>query len=281
MQTISHIVLLCTAMATTAQSNGGIGDRLVRTYTKYVDLPKTAQEATLKGWKPLGNGTCDPNYGIGYADGKEGLNKHNPTTLYFTPAGEASGYSVDAFGAAPPQKLIDMGFWVKVNHDQHRVGVAFRTNPCSLRNATGITLGDRVVVSPGNANHSLPLTHAEALSKNWFAGSCFEGMGTHHFYDVATAPTMSWQAENLLPVITMFNNVGAIQAIFFASWTVQEQLTNANQWEPVPLNNYLFCKNTCSHECTFAGTSWWSTYHVYFNELEQATCKDGCKISCC
>eukprot|EP01059_Diplonema_ambulator_P008383 TRINITY_DN17_c0_g2_i1.p1 TRINITY_DN17_c0_g2~~TRINITY_DN17_c0_g2_i1.p1 ORF type:complete len:300 (+),score=106.19 TRINITY_DN17_c0_g2_i1:61-900(+) len=263
-----------------AVSGAGIGDRLFRTYTRYVSFPTTVQEAMAGGWVPLNGGACDARYGVPYVNGTRGLGKHNPTLLYFSRTGEVSGITVDVHGAAPPQKLIDMRFFEKQG-DMYRIGVSFRADPCTTTSNGTYPIGDRAVVSPGGANISLPLTVAAAEAQKWSVGSCFYGMGTHYFYDLTSAPVMSWKAENVLPIVTMFNNNGDIQAFFFASWTVQEQIGDANDWEPVPLPNDLMCKNMCDPACTFAGTSFWSTYHVYLRDLNLATCPNNCTISCC
>eukprot|EP01079_Euglenida_sp_SAG-EU17-18_P009396 gene9396-8419_t len=95
-------------------------------------------------------------------------------------------------------------------------------------------------------------------------------MGHHWFYALATAPTMSWQAENLLPVVPMYDGDNALNAFFFASSVRQQSLLppGANQWEPVPLPNNLMCGNFCDGDCTFAGTSIWSTMHIYLHDHE-------------
>eukprot|EP01059_Diplonema_ambulator_P008382 TRINITY_DN17_c0_g1_i1.p1 TRINITY_DN17_c0_g1~~TRINITY_DN17_c0_g1_i1.p1 ORF type:complete len:294 (+),score=78.89 TRINITY_DN17_c0_g1_i1:48-884(+) len=272
---------LCMALlCATAVSGTDLGDRMMRTYTKYVDFPTTALAAKNAGWVVMNGGSCDPRYGVGFSNGTV-VDHHHPTILYFTLAGQVSGITVNVYGAPPPEKLVNMKYFEKISDKVYRLGVVFRENPCMTSNSTD-PIGDRLVLSPGGAAKSLPLTRQDAVNGNWTAGSCFYGMGTHHFYDVSTiGPAMSWQAENLLPVVTMFNNNGDIQAFFFASWTVEEQIFNGDNWEPIPLDNPLFCKNMCDPACTFAGTNWWSTYHVYFRDLDLATCPNNCKIGCC
>ncbi len=63
-------------------------------------------------------------------------------------------------------------------------------------------------------------------------------MGTHWFRDVSQNGSMSWQAANLLPIVTMYdqespNADGAINAFFFASSVVQQSLLppSTNEWE--------------------------------------------------
>eukprot|EP01064_Diplonema_japonicum_P029011 TRINITY_DN4596_c5_g1_i1.p1 TRINITY_DN4596_c5_g1~~TRINITY_DN4596_c5_g1_i1.p1 ORF type:complete len:278 (+),score=66.39 TRINITY_DN4596_c5_g1_i1:64-897(+) len=257
-----------------------IGDRLIRTFTKYVPMPVTMDVAKKTGWAPSAGSQCDPNYGIPYVNASLGLSRHAPTTMYFTPAGQVSGMSVDVFVAAPPQNLINLGYFVKIDENRYRLGLSFRENSCDTANQS-TPIGTRIMVGPGTANKSLPLTRNDAVASNWFAGSCFAGMGTHYFYDLSTAPKMSWNADQVLPVVTMFNNAGDIQAIFFASTIVQEQDFSPNTWEPIPLTNPLMCMNTCDPACSFAGTAAWSTYHVYFKDLSAATCQNNCTMACC
>ena len=255
-----------------------LGDKLFRTYTRYVDLPMDSADIAKGGWGQINGSTCDPDYGIAYGNMTE--DRHSPFVVYFTPAGKVAGVSVDVYGAAPPSKMIDAGYFTQVANEHYRIHVSFRVDPCT--SAGGSTLGDMLVVNRRGANVSLPLTRPAAEQQGWFGGSCFYGMGQHYFYDVATHPEMSWQAENLLPVITMYNNKDEIQAFFFASWTIQNEVFDTNDWEPIPLPNYLMCKNTCSKDCTFHGTSAWSTLHVYLKDLDQATCHNGtCTTACC
>ena len=260
---------------------GDVGDRMIRTYTKYVKLPITEVEAKTAGW--VSDSPSCTEFGLPFSlKGSQGFNgsEDNPTTLYYTPTGELSGISVDVFWAPPPQNLIDAGYFTKLGDKHYRLGVAFRANPC-LNQTQHHIIGDRVVIQPNAVNRSLPLNLSQAVAEGWTKGSCFSGMGTHYFFDLATHPKMSWQAANVLPVVIMFNNNHDLQAIFFASWENQVQISGAHGWEPIPLINPLMCKNMCDKECTFNGTHAWSTYHVYFRDLSVATCNNGCTIGCC
>jgi hypothetical protein len=74
------------------------------------------------------------------------------------------------------------------------------------------------------------------------------GMGTHWFLDVTRNGSMTWQAANLFPIVTMYNEetataTGTINAFFFASSVVQQSLLppSTNEWEPIPLPNILMC----------------------------------------
>jgi len=263
-----------------AASSVSIGDRLFRTYTVYVPLPTTSAEAAATGWNTTG--TCDPNLGIAYTYHGFGPTVDSPMTLYFTRAGQAAGVGVDAYGELPAN-LIDLGFWVLVDDadDQYHLTVSFR-DPSEMCSGTPSpnTLGDRLIINSDYLGFQIPTTESGALTGNWHKGSCFSGMGHHWFYDLSTAPDMSWMADNLLPVVAMYNN-GSINAIFFASTSVQQGVFDAHWWEPVPLINLLMCKNTCDSDCTFSGTTFWSTLHVYFHDYTKVTCDGGCTIGCC
>merc|ERR1711916_145017 len=171
-----------------------------------------------------------------------------PMTLYFNKAGQVSGVGVHVYGDGLPLNLIDKGFWKPVGQT--------------------------------NDTHTISVTFRDAAKGNWTKGSCFQGMGHHYFYDLATAPKMSWEAANLLPVVTMFHE-GEFQAIFFSSPVVQQSLWGAHEWEPIPLPNVLYCKNTCDSSCTFHDTSVTSTLHVYMKDHTKPQCAGGCKIGCC
>ncbi|KAJ9452339.1 hypothetical protein DIPPA_15705 [Diplonema papillatum] len=255
-----------------------IGDRMNRTYTEYVPLPITVAEATAQGWEPV-NTVCVPGLGYPFYLKTE---SYNTTILYFGKSGQVAGMSADVFGSAPPQRLVDAGYWIKVSEQQYRLYLAYR-NPsevCELVHSNH-TIGDRIVINPMGVNRSLPLTLAAATKEGWFKGSCFYGMGTHWFFDLEGHPNMTWKAENLMPIVVMYNNDDVIHATFFSSWTVQQSLLHSVDWEPIPLPNALMCKNTCAADCTFAGTHFWSTYHVYYRDLALATCDGGCTSACC
>jgi hypothetical protein len=111
-------------------------------------------------------------------------------------------------------------------------------------------------------------------------------MGFHYFKDYNSPNgTMSWDANNLMPVVPMYNPTnGSINAIFFASAMVQQSIfpPDPNEWEPVPLPNELMCGNFCDEDCTFAHTEAWSTMHFYFHDHGEPAFlgTTPCKIRC-
>jgi len=263
-----------------AASSVPIGDRLIRTYTEYVPLPATVADAIAAGWNTTG--LCDPVLGIKFNYHGFVPTMDSPMTLYFTQAGQAAGVGIEVYGDLP-MNLINLGFWIQLdpNDSQYHMTVSFRssTEMCSSTPSPN-RLGDRLIINADGLAFQIPTTESGALANNWHKGSCFSGMGYHWFFDLSTAPVMSWMAENLLPVVAMYNN-NSINAIFFASTSVQQGIFDAHWWEPIPLINALMCKNTCDSDCTFSGTSLWSTFHVYLRDYTQVTCDGGCTISCC
>jgi len=222
--------------------------------------------------------------GIAFTEVKGGPTSDKPMTLYFNKAGQVSGVGVHVYGDGLPLNLIDKGFWKPVGqtNDTHTISVTFRdaANQCASGTPSPLPLGDRLIVNADTIKWPLPVTETDAAKGNWTKGSCFQGMGHHYFYDLATAPKMSWEAANLLPVVTMFHE-GEFQAIFFSSPVVQQSLWGAHEWEPIPLPNVLYCKNTCDSSCTFHDTSVTSTLHVYMKDHTKPQCAGGCKIGCC
>jgi len=254
-----------------------IGNQLVRTYTKYIPLPITSSQAIQHGW--IKSGTCVAGHGIPYNFQQPAPNKSTPLTIYYSPNGAVTGVSVEVYGSVE-QNLLDKGYWVPTGTNQWRITVVFRDPRSVCGSVNGNDLGDRLVINPTGIARALPVTEKDASNQKWHKGSCFQGMGHHWFYDLATAPRLSWESSNLLPVVTMYDQ-GLINAIFFASSTVQQGLLDAHWWEPIPLPNVLMCKNTCDDDCTFSGTLAWSTFHIYFKNYTAVTCANDCQIGCC
>jgi len=265
---IALSLLLCGfSCASYEYTNTSLGDRLIRTYTKYEKLPVTAGDARVAGW--LTNNKCDPNLGVAYwFQSTTGPATTYPLTLYFTPAGQLAGVGVDVWGILP-QNLIDLKFWKTLGNEHYSLTVSFRkaADMCSTKLISDV-LGDRLIVNADTIAFSIPVVESEA-AKEWTKGSCFSTMGHHWFYDVSThIPKLPRDAGNLLPIVPMYTN-GTINAFFFASTSIQQGIFDAHWWEPVPLANVLMCMNTCDPNCGFSGTSFWSTFHVYFRDTTQ------------
>jgi hypothetical protein len=289
----SRCLLTCVAVAAcmAAATATSLGNILQRDYTVYVPLPTTAGQALAHGWVAFnGSTTCVPGLGVAYAQEASGPTEQHPLWLYFTPAGQASGAAVLYRGSGLPQNLIDGGFILRWGSGgNHWVSVGFRDGDaaCATRNSS-LPLGDQLVLNPTGIAQALPLTAADAANQGWVAGSCFSGMGKHWFLDIASFGSMTWEAANLLPIVTMYdedspNPTGEINAFFFASSVVQQTLfpPNDNQWEPIPLADFMMCKNFCNSTCTFHDTNFFSTLHIYMNDRADVTCHNDCSIGCC
>jgi len=254
-----------------------IGDRLLRDYTDYYALPITVDEAKSSGWEAVSS-DCNDALGIPFAQGGSATSS-NPVTLFFTSAGQVSGIGVNYYGT-PPSNLINSGYWQYLADGVYFLSMSFRSSDVCSGSTSPVNLGDQLVINANSTAIAIPLTEEDAINNNWTKGSCFSGMGYHYFYDLSTAPVMSWEAANLLPIVPMYFN-GSINAFFFASSVVQQGLTGAHWWDPVFLLDFLMCKNWCDSSCTWHDTSAWSTFHVYLKDYTQVTCPAGCTISCC
>jgi len=261
-----------------------LGDRLLNGFGVYNPLPITTAHAIANKWKPISD-VCDPSLGIKYAINGE-LTTKNPIALYFTPAGQVAGAGVKVFGALKTE-LVDAGYFQKLDTKEYFISVAFRSKKdvCSSSNSS-LLLGDQAVINADTLAQALPLTEEAAQRENWHKGACFAGMGHHYFYDLVSAPNMSWRSSNLLPITVMYNNHGDLQSIFFTSTIRQQTIRppSTNWWEPVPLPTVLMCKNWCDSDCGFSdygAFDVFSTMHLYFRDTSIATCDGGCTIGCC
>jgi hypothetical protein len=274
---------LAVASAAAGQyTNVDLGNALFRDYNKYLNLPITTNNASANGWTQVSS-SCTQGLGYPWAQSSGGATVDMPMTLFFTDAGQLSGMGVNYYGE-PPSNLVQQGFWEPLADGVYFMSIAFRdaSTVCSYYYNQGLPLGDRLIVNANSSSpYPLPVTVDDAEAANWAPGSCFHTMGTHYFYDLATAPQMSWEAANLLPVVLMMNN-GSINAVFFASSTIQQGLTSTHFWDLIPLPDILMCKNWCDSSCTWHDTNFWSTMHMFFNaDYEAVTCPNGCTTACC
>mmetsp|Transcript_29153 Transcript_29153/g.70987 ORF Transcript_29153/g.70987 Transcript_29153/m.70987 type:complete len:293 (-) Transcript_29153:64-942(-) len=288
---VATVATIAMAAAAAAAANADLGDQLHRTYTRYEELPTTVAGAAGAGWKNTTQ--CVAGVGWRYAyDSTTGGDEDHPLELYFTRGGQVSGMAINVWGEVP-KALVDAGFWradardgaAALPHYYMRVGFREPSTVCTTTSASPHALGDRVVVNADTQRtFSVPLALADAVEQHYVKGACFSTMGTHYFYDLANSPNgvakMSWKASTLMPLVPMYHN-GTLNAVFFASSAVQQDLFDAHWWEPTALINYLMCKNWCDDDCTFEGTSAWSTMHVYFRDYNKVTCPGGCSIACC
>jgi len=267
------------------------GSKLERTFTKYDELPMGADALHAAGWHKHGT-TCDPALGYAWTEDASGATQDHPIKLYTTEAGQPSGVGIIIRGRGeeplpgPQKKWASEAPIVGPKQDPQivHIDVAFRSGSvvCSGEKAPG-GVGDTLIVNPASTNKKvLPLTSKDAESEGWTRGSCFDGMGWHYFLDTRTGGgRMSWQAENLFPVVTMFHE-GQINAIFFASTINQVSIPifKSNEWEPKSLSSTEMCANMCDKECHFSGLTGagpFSTAHIYFRDHSEVTCQKDLK----
>lgn len=175
--------------------------------------------------------------------------------------------------------------------DVAHIDVAFRSGDIICSGAQdNLTIGDALIVNPagegrygGGPKMELPLTDTEAAARGWMRGSCFDGMGWHWFLDTSMFNgKLSWKAENLFPVVTMYHE-GQLNAMFFASTInqVSVPLLQSNEWEPKALSSEEMCMNICDKDCTFSGLTNagpFSTMHIFFRDHKSVTCDS--KLKC-
>jgi len=277
---VAFVVLLAITLASSSPlTHISIGDRLLREYTKYIPMATTVSNATASGWMAAGNGQCDPDLGVAYNYQTGAPSKSAPITLFFTSAGQLSGVGMTLNGEAPSNLVPE--YWQPAGDSQYFLSVTFRNSSvmCTGNTDPSLPLGDRLVINANGVALEVPLLEQEAYNNEWTKGACFYSMGYHWFYDLSSAPNMSWSAANLLPIVPMYSG-GVINAFFFASPVVQQSLFNSNMWDPIALLDALMCKNWCDTACTFSDTSFWSTGHMYLRDYTQATCSNGCTLHC-
>ena len=271
------------------------GSVMQRTFTEYVGLPIGEDALVAAGWYKHGT-ACDPKLGFAWTQASSGATKDKPMKLYTTSGGQPAGVGIIILGHGEEPMAGDAKQWATVSplvepkNDPNisHIDVAFRAGDIMCSGATdAAAIGDTLVVNPsGPSTKSLPLNVAEAKIGGWKKGSCFDGMGWHWFFDETVGGgNLSWQADNLFPVVTMYDK-GDINAIFFASTINQVAipLLKSNAWEPRAIKNSEMCKNMCDPECTFAGLTSagpWSTAHIYFKDHSLVKCEANlqCMVS--
>jgi len=266
------IVSLCVLIALQQVYGQGIGDRLLRTALLYDSIPVNTSDATSNGWTSYTQ--CDPNLGVAYTQSSTGAPTHfHPITVYYTSAGQISGVALEHFGT--PVEPLEK-FWLATDNGTYRMSVSFRdaADMCSGQTFAEI-IGTHLVIDQGTVDLYLPLTENEALSAEWTKGSCIGGMGTHWSYDLSMAPNMTWEDQNLLPIVTMYNEQegGVLSAFFFTTPVVQfsEPL---GPWEG-PIPNVLMCLNWCDSSCSWSNILF-STLHFYLDDPSLNTCASRC-----
>jgi len=247
----------------------GVGDRILNGFNSLAPFPITSSDAIANGW--VLNSTCIP--GLGYAANFGGSRPSSsyPVTLYFAPNKQISGYGMDAFGSVPDSLA---NFWLSVADGQSRMTLFFRdADVCSQRTPYKEIIGDRMVI---NNKFPVPMNASMAADSGFTKGSCFAAMGVHWSYDLQSHPQMSWYAANMLPIVPMYlRGTGQINAVFFATWNVQQGVFDRHSWDSIAIPSFLMCKNWCDDSCSWQDTSFFSTGHVFFRDPALATCENG------
>jgi len=249
-------------------SSQGIGTSLFRTYPIYDALPMNVYDAANQGWS---NYTwCVPNLGAAWSIPSGGPDELKPITLYFTAGGQISGIGITHYGQP------DNDWWIPTVDGHFYLSVTFRTsdNMCDSEYKYQEPLGTQVVLNQGSQpTFTMPLNEEDATSAQMTKGGCIATMGTHWALDLATAPNMSWNASNLLPVMPMYFQ-DEISAILFNTPNIQLGSYPLGPWE-VPLIEELMCYNFCDDSCSWSNPMW-NTMHFFFTNYEQNTCTQHC-----
>lgn len=268
-----------------------LGDGLWRTFGHQTELPVTSAKAIADKWVAVSS--CDQNLGVLYTKDKSGPTEKHPLGLRFTASGQLAGVQATVFGSnrfgdAAQKNLIDRGFWKPTANATKtwHMDVSFRAPElmCSTATTADELVGDRVVINQDTIKRSIPLTVKQAVAESWTAGSCMASMGWHHFYDLKTAPKQSFQEDQILPIVPMYNppdETGVLNAFFFTSPVsqpgsgAQYLLNGAADWESPALVEKAMCLNWCDESCEFK-TSSWATMHIYLSsQWKTLTCPNG------
>jgi len=245
-------------------------NQLYRTYGAFESMPLNVSVAIAAGWAPISN-QCNPLFGIAYASSSSGPGEWSEAFLYFTSAGQLSGFGARVWDTDVPQYLIP-NFWVPVQGkaNVYDIAVIFRSSNITCSGQTSpYIMGDRILV---NGMFNIPLTSVAAKSAGWVEGACIPWMGTHWAYDLSTKGSpMTWNASTLMPIMPMYGPEDTqIKAVLIASTTVQYTEPLGDFEGPIP--NFIMCGNWCDSNCHFTGTSWWSIMHWFFTDYVNVGC---------
>lgn len=307
---------------------------MARTFGQFKGLPTGETELKEAGWHKS-NSVCDPKLGFAWTQDKDGATATQPMKLYTTLGGQPAGVGMIILGHGASNTPLPGALWKwatefpivgpEPTSQLVHIDVAFRSGPimCSGKKdeSEEHKIGDVLIVNPKaqdkqntqkeweNTKYlwkALPLEAEAAQNSGWTPGSCFDTMGTHWGLDTSMGTgrksvppnKLSWKADQLFPVVTMYGIDDKINAIFFAS--TLNQVTGAppgnNQWEPRPLSSEDMCKNFCDDDCAWTGMDTekgpWSTAHIFFkatpgNALAQCPKDLACeqlgpfRVACC
>ena len=201
----------------------GLGDRLSQGSTS---LPLNILLAQAQGWTHELEGTCTPGLGNAYAlNGVVSMD--SPLLLYFTAAGQISGFGTDVFGSAPQAWDSGLVFWDTVDEEHYRIAIGTRSvlegDVCDPTALFHEAVGTVAKLSPSGANWGLPLTESEATAQAYTAGSCTTTVGDFFAYDFASPGHFKFSASTTLPVYPLFDfKTGKLTGVEF--WATSAQV---------------------------------------------------------
>jgi len=258
-----------------------VGSLLDRTFGVFTPQPLSSADAEAQGWSTYLGGTCDPALGIAYAQTSDnsGPNINSPLTLYYTSAGQLSGYGVRIYGPAPSALVPD--FWVPASDDEQALdlNIIFRNSSiiCSgVVDNQNPVLGDQVSI---NNQFNIPLNSDDATNAGWVMGDCIPKMGIHYAYDLNAPGTQTWNTSSLVPTLPMYNpENGYINAVLVSIPDLQI-FKPLGEWEG-PFLVPVFCGNWCHNSgCQFPGAAVFSTMHLMFRDPSLNDCTGApCKL---
>jgi len=245
-------------------------DRLYRTFLMFDVMPLNVSAARSGGWTSFTN--CDPKLGIAYSSVSGGPTEFSPGFLYFTSAGQISGFGARIWSEYVPQNLVPR-FWKPVAGvpGAYDLSISFRKASTMCSGSTNKeVLGDQVSI---NNDYLIPENSDIATAAGWVMGDCISQMGIHYSFDLnAQHGKMTWNSSSLLPIMPMYGvNDKQIKAVLIATPTYQYTFP-LGEFEG-PFTNGLFCFNWCPNTgCTFSGTSVWTTFHWLFTNYAEVSC---------
>jgi WAS/WASL-interacting protein len=269
MRTSAIVVALCVlavALSGGAYAYTGIGDRLLRTFLIFSQLP--LDNSSASNWYP--QGSCVSGLGVQYTVKSSGPTKSDPVSVYISAGGQISAFGVSVW-SAPPDPQAD--YWTPAG-DHYDIIISTRSNgdPCDPSATWQEEVGDQLVVTGSGQTMSIPLTSDDAANAEWTSGGCISKMGRHWGYDLSSAPYLSGQTANLFPFVSMYNeDTSDISAVL---------LQTANSVLVEPFGDFeayfissLFCLNFCSN-CTMDAPL--ATMHFLFVDPSTLSCASRC-----
>jgi len=260
--------------------------------------PTNTASAKAGGWAKVDE-PCNPLMGQAWSVGGVKAS-FTSASIYFTPEvgdspGVASGIEVDVYGYVEDNLVGSYFGEEKTSADgsYRSVSISFfdgaKNDLCDTDSPFVQPEFEYLSIAPDMADTKIPLKNdSELLTDIFHRGACIVGMGYHWGTDVVGGKDLTWQAENLAPVVPMYSSTdGMLNAVFFiAPGTKQtwpaDLLPERNPAQPVALpflnmwdaspgltepNNpgFFACSNFCG-DCQFTGSpdGMYTTMHWFF-----------------